>query len=376
MADFFDYVKWRGDLSQSACKFSEVDFGIFSQIVLLDLSNVFSSPKDRYTIKEAFNKYVLNVDLDKELGVMITNKINHIFQDISLSPRYENLILTAYKEVSDEITGEQFCGLTIELSKDTALVLFSGTDDSIHGWEENFSMIYESTTKAQRRSLRYLNEIEKNYSKIYLAGHSKGGNLVAYCIKACSDAVFSKIKKALSFDAPGLVEIIDDERLNRFNKLKEYCPDNSLIGRLLNHYGKLVIIESEYKGAFQHDLFGWCVERNQFKKKLKFLENSTLVEKKISSVLKRLTKTEKERFVKIIFEILYSTGAKCLTDLKSKRADIFKCYFRLSPDDKKFFKKIFLWELVADKNIRKMFASDLSDKKAVKKFKEGKPKDK
>lgn len=373
MADFFDYVQWRGDLSQSACKFSEVDFGIFSQLVLLDLSNVFSSINDRYTIKEAFEKYEKNVDLDKELGVMITSKINHIFQDISKAPRYENLILTAYREVSDEITGEQFCALIVEFSSDTALVLFSGTDDSIHGWEENFSMIFESTTKAQRRSLRYLNEIEKNYNKLYLAGHSKGGNLVAYCIKACSEEVFNKIHKAVAFDAPGLMEVVEDDRLKRFSKLKEYCPDNSLIGRLLNHYGRLVIVESIFKGALQHDLFSWDIERNKFKRKGEFLENSTLVEKKISSVLKRLTKHEKEQFVKITFEILYSTGAKCLTDLKTKKGDIVKCYFNLPTDEKKFFRKIFLWELVADKNVRKMFTSDLTDKKAVKKFK-GKPK--
>ena len=365
MADLFDYVNWRGDLSQSACRFSSVDYAIFSQIVMLDLSSVFHAFKDRLTVEEAFQKYSKTKNLDKNIGLIISNKLNTIFEEIAKAPRYKNLILTHYREVSDQTTSEQFSALTVELHKGVALVLFSGTDDSIHGWEENFSMIYEKVTKAQRRSLRYLESVASEYEKIYIAGHSKGGNLTAYCIKTAPNEVYDKIVKAIAFDAPGLIEAIDDEdRLKRFNKLLEYCPDNSLIGRLFNHYGKTRIVESACKGPLQHDLFSWEVVQNKFKRKDAFTENSFKVERRIHSIIKKLTKAERERFVRLTFEILYSTGANCLTDLYLKKSEIIKCYLKLSSDDRKFFRKIFLWQLVADKDVREMFLKDVSDPRA------------
>ena len=42
MGNFFDYIYWRGDLSEESCKFSGVDFAILSQLAFLDINKVFT----------------------------------------------------------------------------------------------------------------------------------------------------------------------------------------------------------------------------------------------------------------------------------------------------------------------------------------------
>ncbi len=364
MKTLFDYIEWRGDLSQRACRFSEVDIAIFSQIVMIEFKDILTTTDDALTVRKLFKKYSANQNLDKNVGLIISNKTNHLFREMASAPRYKNLVVSDYVSEYNEETSEQFSAFTVTLNKHEKLILFSGTDDTLVGWRENFSMLYKTVTAGQQRSVKYVERIAKTCDKLILAGHSKGGNLTTYALYHCTEKTYDKISCALSFDGPGLNKTITKKREERGKKLYEFCPENSVIGRLFHHNGAMKVVHSTFKGMFQHDLFSWEVDKNEFLRVDCFAQHSVRVDEKLRSVMDSMTDEDKVRFANLTFDTLEATGAKTLTELALKKFDIVKCYLKLNADDKKFLKKIFLSELGKDKWVREMLTFDLNNKEA------------
>ena len=79
MSKIFDYLNWRGDLSQTACPFSEVDIACFTQLIYLDFNELLLDRNSSLTISQLFKKYEsLNV-IDKNVGLIISNKAKYMF---------------------------------------------------------------------------------------------------------------------------------------------------------------------------------------------------------------------------------------------------------------------------------------------------------
>jgi hypothetical protein len=274
-------------------------------------------------------------------------------------------VISDYVSEYNEEKSEQFSALTLTLNKHEKLVVFSGTDDTIVGWKENFSMLYKSETAAQKRSVKYVERIADTCDKLILAGHSKGGNLATYALYHCKEKAYDKISSVLNFDGPGLSrENYAKKRAVRAKKLKAYCPENSIIGRIFGHNGVMKVVHSSFKGPFQHDLFSWEVERNHFSEAKGFANASVHFEEKLRIVLDKMSDEDRERFAKTAFSMLEATGAKTLTELSVRKFDLLKCYLKADSDDKKFLKSYIIPEFFMDKKIRELFTSDMLNKEA------------
>ena len=363
MSKLFDYIQWRGDLSQTASPFSEIDYAIFSQIVMLDLADVFTTQKE-VKVKNAFLKHALENDLNKNLGLIISNKTNYLFREIARAKRYKNLVLSDYVASIDAERAEQFSAITVTLSKGKKLVVFSGTDDTLVGWKENFSMTYKEYTSGQNKSVKYLEKIAKTCDDIVVVGHSKGANLAMYSTVNCDDKTYAKISATLAFDGPGFFnELTDEKRLERASKIVEYVTDTSVIGRFFNHYGIIKIVQSSYNGMFQHDLFSWAINKNKFVYLSSFTSHGEEANETFHNVLCKMNKDECERLFGILFNLLNDVGLETLTDMSLKKMKVIKGYASLNPDDKKFVKQA-LTELIKNKAVKKIFLGDFFDKDA------------
>lgn len=366
MGNIFDYIEWRGDLTEESCKFSGVDFAILSQIAFLDIDKIFTDDKISLTIKDAYEAYSKVANLETNVGLVFSNDPKNLFKALAKAPRFKDIVMSDYVLSYDEENVEQFAGITFNMPNGSKIIAYSGTDDTLVGWKEDFMLIYKDEISSHKSSINYLKRIADKTDKIYITGHSKGAHLAMFALFYSPDDLYKKIVSVRAFDGPGFyAPIVDEAVLLRSKKLIEYSPQTSLFGRLFNHYGKQKIVSSTYKGAFQHDVFSWEVERNRFVKRTRFEDVSDKAEEKIKDILSRLTLTEKQKLVETVFDVLSKTGAKTLTELSLIKAEVVKSFLNVPLEERKFVSKIFLGEFLKDKNIRTMFFNDMFDKKAT-----------
>lgn len=331
MSNILTYIKNYGNLSFDELEFNELDNLIFSQIVYINFSNIVPSTisKNNFiTIKEASDKYYeLYKTLNMPIGLLIPDEILPMLKELSNSKRFSNLKLYGYIQEIDKKETKQFSSLAIEIKKDLYYISFSGTDDTITGWKEDFNMQFMSFIPAQRSALKYLNKyINSLNGEFILGGHSKGGNLAIYAATKCFSFKKKHIINIYNNDGPGFnKKIIESSGYKKIeNKIIHYVPEASVIGLLFNHTGTLNIVKSSQNGLFQHDAFSWKTNKNEFVTCKDLSNESKLINKSIKSWLLQMTEQEQKEFINSLFDILESTEATTLTELVFEKFNLFE----------------------------------------------------
>ena len=354
--NIIDYIKWRGDLTMDIVPFNHLDALLFSQLSMLRLDEVLI--KDGEQISLSINEAVrlfkeFKIEEKYDLGLILPKEIILAFYMLGESPRYKDLILDNYVNNICSSEQTQFSALTIDLGYNTRVVSFSGTDDTLIGWKENFNMLFVSTTAGQASSCDYLNKVSRRWRHIYVCGHSKGANLALYSTLHSNSHVQRKIEKTIGFDGPGLIEDINDiEGFERnIKKVIFYVPDTTIIGALFDHYEEVKVVKSIEKGLYQHDLFSWEVLGNEFVYADERTEESIHIEQKIKKMISEIDEATRLRLVNEGYKILSSDTADTLTKLYGEKIRIIKDYLASDPSVQKAYKKIFL-EILRDKIMR------------------------
>ena len=191
-----------------------------------------------------------------------------LLRAMSESPRWRNLRVGAYVDEFDAATTKQFSACVFELGNGTLYVAFRGTDSSIIGWNEDMNMNYMPKVYGQDVAANYLKEIAAKYpdDKIYLAGHSKGGNYAEYALSVAEPALQDRVIKAFSFDGPGFFHQVwrSPGFVRALPKMKTYLPEASIIGTMLDHPERVIIVKSNAPMIQQHDPRRWSVGRDSF----------------------------------------------------------------------------------------------------------------
>ena len=321
MSNINDYLAWRGDLPiDEKNKFNEIDSMILARFSYLIFNKIEMDPQE--TVASISNKMKdfendeFRYDGDKE---MITK--------LGTSERFKHMIVTDFVETADIETEKQFGAITIHIFNDEMYISFIGTDSTINGWKEDFNMSFMDSVPCQVAGLEYLEKIAakcKN-KKIRIGGHSKGGNVAIYSAVMASSNVRDRVIKVYNYDGPGFSRKIINSVKNKeiINKLETYIPQDSVIGRIMEHKEKCEIVESNAKGILQHDIFSWQVLKDDLIK------------------MESVTDTNEQRkiFMDGIFELFYATEANTFGDisnnLSSNMRTILKTYQNINEEDKK-----------------------------------------
>jgi len=354
MDNMFEYLKWRSDLSFSKCRINEIDFALFSQIIMIPYTLYIDMPmsktNDAITLKELAILVKENKEkIIKKMGLILPPQIVDIVIKMGESRRFENIVLKNYESEICDSKEIQFTVCTLDIDDETRVIVYSGTDDSIIGWKEDFNMMFTFPTPAQKEAIKYLKRYSED-KKIYIVGHSKGGNLAMYSTLHIREDIFEKIVKVYCFDAPGISEEIKniDEAYKRFKKVVGYTPQTAIIGRLFKHLEKEIVVSSTSSGLYQHDLLSWEVEVNKFKRLDKRDEDSIHIEQKIDMMLEKMSPVLKEEFVEIGYGLFMRTQSQTLTDLANKKTQLIKQYISIKKEERKILEKT-LSELLLDK---------------------------
>ncbi len=382
MADIRDYLKWRGDLSFEASPFNEVDGLILSYLSYLEMDDCFTGAADispdssasfslpdrvvplSYAVEQFFSTHT-----EKEIAQRRPpfNTVPYVARQASRTKRFGSLMVSDYVNLIDDVAEEQMAAMIFWVDSRTAFASFRGTDNTIVGWKEDFNLSYLRETPGQRHAVDFLNKVfgkicerlkisavqtgdvpekMKDSSgpapdpgfRIYVGGHSKGGNLAVYGAAFADASVRSRIMRVFANDSPGFrQEIVDHPAYRKLlPKIVSILPESSIIGGLLQSESKSIVIASSETGLMQHDALSWQVLGTSFVR----AERSDLgrfFDISMRNWIGSLKDEELKDFTDALFGMLSAGGAKTLSEIRKDPlrtvSEIFKISKNMSPEE-------------------------------------------
>ena len=324
MANMMDYLDWRGDLTLGQAPFNEVDNLILSEISYLDLSNIVPGPEagESVTLARAaegfFDRYAAGEKID--MGVVLSDEIPVLLKKLAGTARFSGMKLSGYVDHVNAGEGEQFSALTVETGDRQIYCAYRGTDDTLAGWREDLELACVTAVPAQKMAAAYLKQSAKAHPRrgIRLGGHSKGGNLAVYAAVFCPRTVQHRISSVWSNDGPGflqsMLELPEYQRVR--DRIHTIVPRSSVVGMLLEHEERYVVVDSDQLGVWQHDGFSWQVLGDCFITLPQISQQASQSSQAVRRWVHSMTVEERSRFVDALFRVLTASGAETLSDLK------------------------------------------------------------
>ena len=308
MANMFDYLTWRGDLSLSQSPFQDVDSLILSTMSYIFFDGVVAeSMEERITIGEMVDKFLSRPQAEWKLRLPEDEKLLRALRE---SDRFINMELCGYVNKLDFQTEKQFAALTILLGDGTVLVVYRGTDYSLVGWKENFNMCFMDDVPAQQDAADYLTRAAAAFPDMDLrvSGHSKGGNLAIYAAAMCPKEVQDRVRVVYNHDGPGFRETMLEREgyQNILPRMKTFLPQFSVVGLLLEQKGDGIVVHSNEKGIMQHEPYSWQMQGADFVKQEKLAEKSYFLDSTVSRWMSELTEQQRELFIDSVYEAVAS----------------------------------------------------------------------
>ena len=306
MTNLFDYLTWRGDLPLTASPFCDVD-----AFILATLSYVFfdgmvaEGMEETISIGEMTEKFFARPRTEWKLRIPEDEKLLQALQE---SERFRTMELCGYVNKLDIQTEKQFAALTVLPGDGTIFSVFRGTDYSLIGWKENFNMCFMDDVPAQQDAAAYLTSVAQAFpaGMLRVGGHSKGGNLAVYGAAMCPKEVQARIGVVYNFDGPGFRQTILEREgyQNILTRLRNFLPQFSVVGMLLEQMGENIIIRSSENGILQHEPYSWEVLGADFVRLEGLEEKSCFLDSTMTLWLEGVSEEQREFFVETVYKAM------------------------------------------------------------------------
>ena len=317
--------------------YNELDALVLARISYLPFSKI--KLKNRETIGDFCEKMLKDLSPNDFMwpdDLVFAEKLRN-------SQRFRDMTVTDYVRQNSLALEKQFSAITIHISPTKMYLSFFGTDNLLTAWKEDFNLAFMDHVPAQTAAKEYLEMLSKKYplKRIFLGGHSKGGNLAMYAAVVVSDFIQLKIKKVYNYDGPGLrhgTMALDGGFERATHKIISVIPQDSVIGRLFEHKEKVKVVKSTAKGLYQHDIYSWQIDGKNFVRS-KTTKKSDLADKTITSWIETASQEERKIFVNSLFEVLADAEINGPLEIKAKwpkvMPKILKAYVKMPRENKK-----------------------------------------
>lgn len=315
--NIFDYLAWRGDITFSQSPVNMIDGLIFSTLAYL---NYPLEGEDSLPLHEVFDKWKTLSEAEQFRGMDIMAKsCRQLATEISEYPRFRDIVITDYVEISSEEEEMQFSAVTFTLPEDKLFIAYRGTDNTIVGWKEDFNMAITAGTPAQLEATKYLKKIAEKYPDrlMYIGGHSKGGNLAVWAAGYLPDSVSGRLIRVFNNDGPGFVQDFTDSPQYKAvkDKIYSYVPESSIVGVLMGGCDYR-IIKSSSVSLLQHDPFSWLILGTSFIYDTARSISSRRLSKKCNDIIRTMDKEEYSAFIEKIYDEFRGAELDTLEDLQ------------------------------------------------------------
>ena len=308
MADMLEYLAWRGDVSHIQSPWNDVDSLILATLSYLDY------PQEPTALRDL----AITLPLLGEDVIGFFRDTRALLSAASLTERFAGVMMHSPHAELDQARRIQFAAVTADLMNGSHYLAFRGTDNTIVGWKEDFTMAFESPIPAQEAAVNYLRRVAADTEgPLILGGHSKGGNLAVYAAAHAEPDVRRRIRAIYSFDGPGVDDatIVSDGYAAIARRIRSFVPQASVIGLLMAYHPEYTVIRSTGSGLLQHDPFTWQVLGTGFVTVPEVDVSSQVVDQTVHAWLAKVTPEQRRRFVETLFGLLEATGATTMKEL-------------------------------------------------------------
>ena len=322
MASILAYIEWRGDLAFCTSPFNEVDNLVFSELAYLDFQGI--ATDGGLPLAEAARLFLGQGrgEAVEKTALFQADKLCPLLRAAAESRRFGGVQVLTPVQLVDHKAETQFSATAFDLGESGIYLAFSGTDDTLIGWKEDFNLSYMDSVPAQHMALEYLTQMAAAHPgrRLMLGGHSKGGNLALFAALNAPEALTERIAAVYSNDGPGFRDHAYEGPVYRQlqSRIHSFVPQQSIIGMLLEHPEDYKVVRSTQKGLLQHDSFSWQVSRDAFVPAEEQTEELELNEQMLRGLVGSLTEEQLRDLTNALFEILAGSGATTTTELRDE----------------------------------------------------------
>ena len=349
MGNLLDYLYWRGDLPLARDPFNDADNVLCALLAYMDFRDLV--PEDPETVV-SFSETVQAL-LDRmqgkniRLGALMNPLVFDAAREMASCERFSRTKITAYCNVCREDALDpqlqvQWAALTFLFEDGTMYISFSGTDDTLISWKEDFNMAVYATIPSQKEAAEYVRRVMLAHPeyRVYLGGHSKGGNLAIYSAAKCGADLQERIVRVYANDAPGFHKsfLSAPDYLAVRDRVLCILPDQSFVGLLLYHDAKRKVIKSSEKSLRQHDCLTWQVKGGALEAAEGMAGEALILRKTVETWFNQMTLPERKAFVESIYKAFTSLEAKTLTDLVDGRTLLLRSYRALPAEERQIIR--------------------------------------
>ena len=341
MPNMIDYVKWRSDITFDKSPINEVDSLIFTEIAYLPFEHFVPTldSGDKILLSEAADKFFDVYDEDRSIGAIIPgHDIIRLFRTLSKTKRYSDVKMWAYVNEISRDTEKQFCAMCFSFDNKKTFIAFRGTDDTLIGWKENLNMALFAPIPAQSNAVEYVTEVmRRTKDRLYIGGHSKGGNLAVYSAFNIDEKLRKRIDKIYNFDGPGFTDKFFDNITDEttVGKVVNVLPEGSVVGRIFDIVGDYEIVRSYSRGIQQHDAFSWSVLGAEFVQANEFEKGSDEFHELIKKWVDNMPEEDRNKFVDSFFKLVTASNASTLSDIMLDKFKFIKGVLTSESEDRK-----------------------------------------
>lgn len=316
----FGYVHFRSDITFEKSGFNDLDALVFSTLSYIEWTtlcdgqgvSLLEAGKDFFrknSEDEINDRYAFSLRIPQFLRVVMNSR------------RYQNVQVGYYVNEFDPDRVVQFSAVTFVLEDGTSVVTYRGTDSTILGWKEDLYMTFSQAVVSQELASKYLEQrvdslrpkksfFKTVYPKVYVAGHSKGGNLSLYAYEKLLKK--ERVCRVYNFDGPGLKGV--QWSAEALSRVVTYRPEDSIIGRLFDHPESCITVQSYRESFYQHDAFEWRMATNHFLQAGSLSKRSDEIMKQLQELLLSKPEGEKEEYVDLMFSFLEALNIETIKD--------------------------------------------------------------
>lgn len=241
--------------------------------------------------------------------------VKHELFLLASSPRFRDLGICGYADVFDESNHAQFSATTFVYRDEWAYVGFRGTDGSFAGWREDFDMAVNPPVAAQQLAVTYLEHVAGFLPRrLYVGGHSKGGNLATYAAIRCSEPVRDRISMVYDHDGPGFKSgfVSEGEFDALRGRIHRTVPEDSVVGQIMDTSALTRPVKSCEWFVNQHSIFSWEVSdgMRDFGYAIELSKSSRLTHQILDEWIGSLEKQDLPRMVDVLFRTIEASGVE------------------------------------------------------------------
>lgn len=349
MHDVFEYLEWRGDIPFDTLGPVNADYAVFCSLSYVPFDGIvegfatdggssskrnisdpgqISGAADATGTGDVIGGFI-GLDIAAQKVIDIAGQPGHtvrfhleddlkLLERVKETERFGRIMIGGYKDIFDQNMQEQFCAMTFVLPGGDAVVAFRGTDGTIIGWKEDFNMGFMDELPSQKDAVRYLNLASQMVEgKIYVCGHSKGGNLAMFAAAFADRAVQDRIVAVRSLDGPGFKKqtVNTPGFLRVIDRMETFMPQSSIVGLVLEHAETNHVIHSFAKGSKQHNIYSWSISGGIFTEEAGLSESSIRANKAINKWIEKMSDEDRMKLTDGIFELVSQTEAETLEEL-------------------------------------------------------------